>query len=222
MQTAPLQPRRSPSMSTSLAAKAAMAGVPSAAGASTERLSAAQPSQPEAVRTHWPLLWSALVAALLLWGMKAGIDRYIAPQRGLGYWLGIVGGSMMLLLLIYSARKRFLWLSWIGTIPAWFRIHITLGVVGPVLVLFHTGFHFGATNSNVALICMLLVAGSGVVGRYIYTRIHSNLHGTQANLQALRSVSERIRSQATSIAFFPELMQAIEREESALFRADVN
>src|SRR5581483_5933354 len=102
------------------------------------------------------------------------------------------------------------------------RLHITLGVVGPLLVLFHTGFHLGATNSNVALVCMLVVAGSGVVGRYLYTRIHSNLHGTRADLAALRAASARMRAQTTSIAFFPELMQAIEHEESRLFREDLN
>jgi hypothetical protein len=195
--------------------------VPSGPGAPADR--AARDERAAGVpHSYWPLLWTLLVAAILLWGMKAPLDHYLSPQRGLGYWLGICGGSMMLLLLIYSARKRFVWLGWMGTIPAWFRIHITFGVAGPVLVLFHTGFHLGATNSNVALICMLLVAGSGVVGRYFYTRIHSNLHGTQADLQALRAVSERMRSQTTSIAFFPELMQAIEREEGRLFRADVN
>jgi hypothetical protein len=169
---------------------------------------------------RWPLLWSVLVGALILWGARAPLDRYITPQRGLGYWLGIIGGSMMLLLLIYSARKRAPWLRWMGGIPAWFRIHMTLGVAGPLLVLFHTGFHLGATNSNVALICMLVVAGSGVVGRYIYTRIHTNLHGTRGNLQALQEVAQRMRTQSTSIALFPDLMQAIEREERRLFQSD--
>ena len=63
---------------------------------------------------------------------------------------------------------------------------MVLGVVGPLLVLFHANFHLGATNSNVALICMLLVAGSGVVGRYIYTRLHAHLDGTEDTLEQLQ------------------------------------
>ncbi len=131
---------------------------------------------------HWPLVWTTVVAALLYWGLHAHLERYITPHRGFGYSLGIVGGSMMALLLIYSARKRAAWLSWIGTIPAWFQIHMVLGVVGPILILFHCNFHLGASNSNVALICMLLVAGSGVVGRYIYTRLHARMDGHQDTL----------------------------------------
>jgi hypothetical protein len=55
---------------------------------------------------RWPVLWTVVVAGLLWWGDHAHLERYISPRRGLGYWLGIIGGSMMVLLLIYSARKR--------------------------------------------------------------------------------------------------------------------
>jgi hypothetical protein len=165
---------------------------------------------------RWPIAWGIVIAALIAWGMNARLERYITPQRGLGYWLGIVGGSMMLLLLVYSARKRASWLRWLGGIPAWFRIHMVLGVVGPLLVLFHANFRLGATNSNVALISMLLVAGSGVIGRYIYTRMHANLDGNQDNLAELQTVAEKIRAQTTKVTFLPGLLDAIEREERRL------
>ncbi len=164
-------------------------------------------------RLHWPLVWTLVVAGLLYWGYYAHLERYISPQRGLGYWLGIVGGSMMVLLLVYSARKRAAWLAWLGTIPAWFEIHMTLGIVGPILVLFHSNFKLGATNSNVALICMLIVAASGVVGRYIYTRLHARLDDHELTLEQLKAVGERLRTQSSSIAFLPGLLDAIDRAE---------
>jgi hypothetical protein len=164
-------------------------------------------------RVHWPLVWSVIVVWLIVWGQHAHLERYISPQRGLGYWLGIVGGSMMILLLIYSARKRAPWLRWLGGIPAWFDIHMALGVTGPILVLFHANFKLGATNSNVALISMLLVAGSGVIGRYIYTRLHARMDGHEDTLEQLKAVGERLRSQTTSISFLPGLLDAIDRVE---------
>ena len=166
--------------------------------------------------TRWPIIWSLVVAALIFWGMNAHLERYIAPERGVGYWLGITGGSMMLLLLVYSARKRAHWLRWLGGIPAWFQFHMVLGVVGPLLVLFHANFRLGATNSNVALFSMLLVAGSGVIGRYIYTRLHAHLDGKQDSLEELQAVAARIRSQTTSLAFLPGVLDAIDREEHRL------
>jgi hypothetical protein len=175
---------------------------------------ARRPASPKHnVKLHWPLFWTAAVAVVIYWGMHAHLERYINPKRGLGYCLGIVGGSMMALLLIYSARKRFHWLRWMGGIPAWFEIHMVLGVVGPILILFHANFHLGASNSNVALICMLLVAGSGVVGRYIYTRLHAHMDGHQDNLDQLKQVGEKLRQQAASVQFLPGVMDAIESVE---------
>src|SRR6185369_11317560 len=55
-----------------------------------------------------------VMGALLLFGWQTPTERYITPQRGLGYALGIVGGSLMLLLFIYSARKHFRWLAFLG------------------------------------------------------------------------------------------------------------
>src|SRR5271168_1424255 len=159
-------------------------------------------------RLHWPLVWSVVVLVVIVWGMHARLERYITPQRGLGYWLGIVGGSMMLLLLVYSARKRYSWLRWMGGIPAWFEFHMVLGVVGPVLILFHANFHTGATNSNVALFSMLLVAGSGVVGRYIYTRLHARFESHEDTLEQLKAVGERLRAQNTTESMLPGLLDS--------------
>ena len=174
---------------------------------------AADITAPKAHRLHWPLVWTVVVGLVLAWGSHAHLERYITPQRGVGYWLGITGGSMMLLLLMYSARKRVSWLRWMGGIPAWFEFHMVLGVIGPVLILFHSNFSLGATNSNVALVCMLLVAGSGVVGRYIYTRLHAHMDGNEDTLDQLKAVGERLRSQKTSIDLLPGLVNAIDRVE---------
>jgi hypothetical protein len=167
-------------------------------------------------RPSWPAVWTIVVTLILVWGMHAHLERYITPQRGFGYVLGIVGGSLMLVLLLYSARKRFAWLRWMGGIPAWFEFHMVLGVVGPVLILFHSNFHLGATNSNVALICMLLVAGSGVIGRYIYTRLHARMDGNEDILEQLKAAGDRMRSQKSSIELLPGLVTAIDGIEKRL------
>ena len=115
-------------------------------------------------------------------------DRGIVnPEEGLGYWLGIIGGSMMLLLLLYPLRKRIKIFRFLGATTHWFRMHMILGILGPLLVLYHCNFQMGSFNSQVALLCMLLVAGSGVVGRHIYARIHRGLYGQKTTLAELRS-----------------------------------
>jgi len=128
-------------------------------------------------------------------------DReYISAEDGLGYWLGIAGGSMMLVLLLYPLRKRIRALRFLGRTSHWFQAHMVLGVLGPVLVLYHSNFNLGSFNSKVALYCMLLVAGSGVIGRHIYAHIHSGLYGGKTNLDELRTELAASLEQSNGIA----------------------
>ncbi len=53
-------------------------------------------------------------------------------------------------------------------------------------------FSLGATNSNIALFCMILVALSGVAGRYIYTRVHRGLSAVRFDLNTLLANSSRL------------------------------
>lgn len=111
----------------------------------------------------------------------------VDPANGVGYWLGIVGGSLMLFLLLYPAGKKWKFMQRLGLTRHWFRIHVVLGLVGPLLVLYHCNFTLGSTNSTVALYSMLIVAVSGIVGKYFYARIHRGLYGRRANIEELRA-----------------------------------
>jgi hypothetical protein len=160
-----------------------------------------------------------LVCALLAFGWSFPTERYISPNRGAGYALGIVGGSLMLLLLVYSLRKRCSWLGFLGSTPSWFRFHMVLGVLGPLCILFHSNFSTGAANSNVALFCMLTVAGSGLIGRYIYAHVHHGLYGRKLQLQELRASAASLHAHSGSISFLPELGARLEAAEQRLLRA---
>jgi len=68
-----------------------------------------------------------------------------------------------------------------------------LGLVGPVLILFHSNFQLGSLNSNVALFAMLVVATSGLVGRYLYGKIHLGLYGRKAAVQQIVTDADTLR-----------------------------
>lgn len=163
-------------------------------------------------------LFFVLCALALLVGFELPTERYLTPERGMGYALGIIGGSAMLLLLLYPARKRWRWLSFMGSVKAWFQTHMVLGLVGPILILYHSNFSTGAINSNVALYCMLIVSGSGLIGRYMYTRIHHGLTERATTLAELQGNAERLRQVSLSIHFLPELLERLLKEEQLLLR----
>ena len=129
------------------------------------------------------ITWYLGIALIMAAGWAERDRQYLVAESGLGYWFGIIGGSMMLLMLLYPLRKRFQRWSLIGSVKSWFRIHMILGVVGPLMVIFHSGFNLGSFNSSVALFCMLMVAGSGLMGRYLYQRIHHGLYGSKIRIE---------------------------------------
>lgn len=129
------------------------------------------------------LLWYGSVAVLITGGWLIRDQRYLVAESGIGYWLGILGGVMMLLLLVYPSRKKRPGWRFAGSISFWFRLHMILGIVGPVLIIFHSGFQLGSLNSRVAFFCMLIVAISGLVGRYFYRHIHHGLYGEKIQFE---------------------------------------
>ena len=151
------------------------------------------------------LLAIALCAGWLL--RDVGI---VDPAEGLGYWLGIIGGSLMLVLLLYPAVKKSRFLQRMGLLRHWFRIHMILGLVGPLLVLYHCNFQVSAINSTVALYSMLLVAGSGIIGRHFYARIHRGLYGRRATIEELRAeMTESVDNSRGIAAILPQFIRRL-------------
>lgn len=123
------------------------------------------------------------ICAALYIGWRLKPLGLVTAERGVGYGLGIAGGLAFLFLLVYPLRKRLKGLRNFGSVRAWFRLHMILGILAPVLILFHSNFSLGSLNSNVALFCMLIVATSGLIGRYAYAKIHRGLYGSKVNLK---------------------------------------
>lgn len=140
-----------------------------------------------------PAVTALIVLALLVAGWLESDEEYLTPDSGTGYWLGIYGSVAMLSLLIYSFRKRYKSARLIGTIGFWFRTHMLLGVLGPILILFHSNFRLGPLNSNVALFAMLTVALSGFIGKYIYGKIHMGLYGHKAQAKEILAQAEELK-----------------------------
>ena len=138
------------------------------------------------------------------WG--ASTSGLYTAGSGVGYWLGVAGGTMMVLLFLYPLRKRITAMRALGRTKYWFALHMLLGVAGPLLILAHSTFRIGSINAGVALTCMLLVAGSGVAGRYIYTRLHHGLYGERARARELQAeLSERLQRVSPLLQHLPQV-----------------
>lgn len=152
-------------------------------------------------------IFSILIVISLVYGWLKRDSNYITAESGAGYILGIIGGSLMLILLMYPISKRVQFLTRLLPLRYWFGVHMMFGVFGPVMILFHANFQLGSINSTVALGCMLIVASSGLIGRYIYTRIHHGLYGSKIQMKELRSDLAREYQRLSGEASISETLQ---------------
>jgi hypothetical protein len=158
-----------------------------------------------------------VVLVLSLFGYIQRDEYFIVPKDGIGYWLGAVGSLMMLALLLYPLRKKYASWQRLGTVAGWFKWHMILGIVGPLLIVFHSGFRISATNSAVAMLTLALVVVSGIIGRYLYSKLHIGIYGTKSSALALIKDAEVFRQ-----SFGDGLEDAASiQAELALFVAEV-
>ena len=94
----------------------------------------------------------------------------LKPSGTVAHPLGVAGIVMMCVPVIYTLRKRVAWLARTGSLERWLEVHIFCGIVGPVLVTFHTSFRFNGLVA-VAYWSMIAVVLSGFAGRYLYVQI---------------------------------------------------
>jgi hypothetical protein len=160
-----------------------------------------------------------LLAALTVGAWRFSRLGLFRAGDDVGYTLGLVGGVMMLLLFTYPLRKYVRALHGWGKVKVWFVVHMVLGVGAPLLILLHSTFHVGSLNAAVALYSMLVVAASGVIGRFIYLRVHRGLSGEKANLRALQARAGLDRTEAGSRLHFAP---AIEARLQAFAEAELN
>lgn len=166
--------------------------------------------------THYATLLFFLAIAGVVWmGWMLRLEEYYTAKEGVGYYLGIAGSLCMVFLLIYPARKNFRFMRTWGAVKHYFRLHTILGIIGPVLILFHSNFRLNAINSNVALFSMLLVAASGIVGRFLYLHIHHRFYGRHLSLQELQYLCGLTRTEVEHEPFITPAVRAYLQEFEA-------
>ena len=149
-----------------------------------------------------------LIGALVVGGLTAvGIKYYLLP-RGLrykspdhavlkpsglwGHGVGILATLFMLLNFVYPLRKRLPWFKGKGSIAPWLRFHVFVGIMSPLVILFHTAFQWG---NQLATTTYVSVRGRG------RDRAHRPLHlRLGAHRSARRRGGEAPRQAAGAVA----------------------
>lgn len=166
-------------------------------------------------------MYMIIITLLMVFGYFVSFDKLYKPGDEVGYNMGLVGGLMMLTLLIYPLRKRFSFMKNLGILPKWFQWHMVFGILGPALILFHSTFRIGSVNAGVAMVCMMLVSGSGIFGRFFYTKIHNGLYGRQASYKQLQAELDGSGDVKSIFGFAPEIQQKLVKFRDSSIRTSL-
>jgi hypothetical protein len=151
----------------------------------------------------------AVVAITALYAAYVSSAAVPAASGLLGHSLGIVGFGMMLMTeTLYSLRKRAMRRPR-GSMQSWLRFHIVTGIVGSYLVVLHSAWTFNGLAGALTLMT-IVVAGSGFIGRYIYTAVPRTADGVVIEAQDLRMQVEALRLE---VAHHPPMGGAISSRE---------
>jgi hypothetical protein len=183
---APTSPAARGSTTRSDARSDALARVPAHVAAT------ARAPERRAGRRFVALTWLALAAI-----SAAGARYYVLPRGArvrdpLHPWLrpsGYVGQSagllalaIFLLLWLYPLRKRYRALAFTGSIGRWLDVHVTAALAIPLLIAIHSSWRLDGLI-GLGAVSMLIVWASGLVGRYLYTRIPRSRSGIELTIE---------------------------------------
>jgi len=120
----------------------------------------------------WALASLAIfVASLVLYVFYAWSDPQ-GPRGGsaIGLLFGVIGFGFMIFAAALGARKRVP--TWrLGRAKTWMSGHLWLGLLALPLILFHGGFHFGGTLTQILMWLLIVTVASGVYGALLQNSI---------------------------------------------------
>ncbi|MDH5694604.1 MAG: hypothetical protein OEZ47_16015, partial [Gammaproteobacteria bacterium] len=131
----------------------------------------------------FPLVLALGIFAIYFGGNLVWDTRRYDATDGWGYWAGIVGGVFILIAVFYALFKHMSRLRSLGFNRNMLRIHIAFGILGPLIVLIHSGLQVKSLNGTIALYSVIAVYISGVVGRYLYSKVHRYQDKTKKEFQ---------------------------------------
>lgn len=105
-------------------------------------------------------------------------DVIFRPGTELALWCGYIGTALMAVAAIYPIWRRWRPFRRLASNTMWFDFHLMSGIVGPMFIILHSALKLDNWVSA-AFWSMAIVVISGVVGRYLYTKVPDLLNGRE-------------------------------------------
>jgi len=142
------------------------------------------------MRKHEPILVGLFMAVLFV--VWLGFPLHATPRFAGSLWGGVlaVSGSLLLLIpFLYSIMKRIKRVRVAVTRRVSMKTaldwHVYAGILGPILVLLHTGHNYRSPLAITLTTLMLIVVLSGFIGRFLNSKIARSIKAKKVMLGEL-------------------------------------
>jgi hypothetical protein len=124
---------------------------------------------------------------------------WLKPSGYVGQTAGIIAFLIFVFLWLYPLRKKWKALAFTGTIGRWLDVHVTAALALPLLLTIHAAWHSDGVI-GLGFLSMLVVCASGVVGRYLYTRIPRARSGVELTREEVAKQRHELIEEIASLS----------------------
>lgn len=153
------------------------------------------------------LVFAATALAFVVWhfdyyslsiAARAAAAKHalLRPDRSIGLWFGIGALAAVAGNLAYLLRRN----QWLGVrfgqLSTWMTSHVATGVMAALFALLHAAMAPRQTAGGYAFWAMMVLVGTGAIGRWFYAWLPRSANGRELELAALR---ERVAAASAAI-----------------------
>jgi hypothetical protein len=110
---------------------------------------------------------------------------------------------------LYSGRKRLAAMRGRGPMRTWLNLHIYLCLAGPFLVALHTAGKLRGLGVY-SFWSMVIVAASGIAGRWLYQQFPRTIRGEMMSLEDVRAEQAALRARLERSGLPPAVLRDLE------------
>jgi hypothetical protein len=115
---------------------------------------------------------------------RSPLHQWLRPSGYVGQTAGILSLLIFLFLWLYPLRKKYRWLAFTGTMAKWLDGHVGVALILPFLAAVHASWRFEGVI-GLGYLSMLVVAASGIAGRYLYVHIPRSATGLELTAEEI-------------------------------------
>ena len=126
--------------------------------------------------------------------VRSPLHPWFRPSGVIGQSAGFVAFALFLFLWLYPLRKRYRRLAFTGSVASWLKVHVIAGLAIPLLAALHAAWHFSGLI-GLGYGAMMVAWLSGIVGRYIYSRIPRSKSGIELTRDEVEAQRQAVLQQ---------------------------